>query len=114
MRSTRRLWRGDLVSAVPDSLPALPDHHANPDPGLAAVLHAFLPHGAGNRAARAGRYTSAGAQHKSLSTLSRPAERPSGDPATLELHRVQRAPADRSARLPGAAQGTAGVRALLL
>lgn len=59
-------------------------------------------------------YTSAGAQHISLSTLSRPAERPSGDPATLELHRVQRAPADRPARLPGAAQGTRGVRALLL
>lgn len=36
------------VSAVPDDLPALPDHHANPDPGLAAVLHAFLPHRAGN------------------------------------------------------------------
>lgn len=36
------------VSAVADSLPALPDHHANPDPGPAAVLGAFLPHRAGN------------------------------------------------------------------
>lgn len=37
------------VPAVPDSLPALPDHHANPDPGLAAVLRASLPHRAGTR-----------------------------------------------------------------
>lgn len=36
------------ISAVPDSLPALPDHHANPDPGLAAVLRSVLPHRAGN------------------------------------------------------------------
>lgn len=41
------------VSAVPDGLPALPDHHANPGPGLAAVLRAFLPHRAGNQAAGA-------------------------------------------------------------
>lgn len=42
------------VSAVPHGLPALPDHHANPDPGLAAVLCAFLPHRAGKQpAARA-------------------------------------------------------------
>lgn len=39
---------GHYVSAVPDSLPALPDHHANPDPGLTAVLRAFLPHRPGN------------------------------------------------------------------
>lgn len=33
----------DCVSAVPDNLPALSDHHANPDPGLAAAVRAFLP-----------------------------------------------------------------------
>lgn len=35
---------GDDVFTVPDTVPALPDHHAEPDPGLAAVLRAFLPH----------------------------------------------------------------------
>lgn len=40
---------GDYVSAVADGLPALPDHHANPGPGPAAVLHAVLPHRAGKR-----------------------------------------------------------------
>lgn len=35
---------GDDVFTVPDAVPALPDHHAEPDPGLAAVLRAFLPH----------------------------------------------------------------------
>lgn len=30
-----------------NNLPALPDHHANPDPRLAAVLCAFLSHGRG-------------------------------------------------------------------
>lgn len=37
------------VCAVPDSLPALSDHHANPDPGLAAVLRAFNPHRTGKQ-----------------------------------------------------------------
>lgn len=35
---------GDYVFTVSDNLPAFSDHHANPDPGLAAVLHAFLSH----------------------------------------------------------------------
>lgn len=33
-----------LLFAVSDNLPAFSDHHANPDPGLAAVLGAFLSH----------------------------------------------------------------------
>lgn len=40
----RAMVVGDYVFAVFDSLPAFPDHHANPDPGLAAVLRAFLSH----------------------------------------------------------------------
>lgn len=40
----RVMARGDYVFAVPDNLPAFFDHHANPDPGLAAVLRAFLSH----------------------------------------------------------------------
>lgn len=91
------------VSAVPDSLPALPDHHANPDPGLTAVLRAFLPHRAGNQPAAG----VAVVKYESLSALSPYTERPSGDPATPELHRVQRAPAHSSARLPWATQGKA-------
>lgn len=37
---------GDYVFPPPvfDGLPALSDHHANPDPGLAAVLGARLSH----------------------------------------------------------------------
>lgn len=35
---------GDYVFTVTDNLPAFSDHHANPDPGLAAVLCAFLSH----------------------------------------------------------------------
>lgn len=35
---------GDYVFTVVDNLPAFSDHHANPDPGLAAVLSARLPH----------------------------------------------------------------------
>ncbi len=42
--SVRVMAVGDYVFTVFDSLPALSDHHANPDPGLAAVLRAFLPH----------------------------------------------------------------------
>lgn len=34
----------DDVFTVLDAVPALPDHHAEPDPGFAAVLRAFLPH----------------------------------------------------------------------
>lgn len=99
---------GDYVSAVADGLPALPDHHANPGPGLAAVLHAVLPHRPGKRPP--GR---AVPPRRSVNDrpLSRHAEGPSGDPATPELHRVQRAPADGPARLPRAAQGTARVPA---
>lgn len=35
---------GDYVFTVFDNLPTFSDHHANPDPGLAAVLCSFLPH----------------------------------------------------------------------
>lgn len=38
---------GDYVFTVSDNLPAFSDQHANPDPGLAAVLYAFLPHCSG-------------------------------------------------------------------
>lgn len=97
---------GDYVSAVADGLPALPDHHANPGPGLAAVLHAVLPHRAGRQPL--GR-TLKPRPSVNDCPLSGYAEGPSGDPATPELHRVQRAPANSPARLPWAAQGTAGV-----
>lgn len=42
--SVRVMALGDYVFTVSDNLPAFADHHANPDPGLAAVLHAFLSH----------------------------------------------------------------------
>lgn len=54
---------------------------------------------------------SAEVKFESLSARSRYAERPSGDPATPELHRLQRAPAHSSARLPWAAQGKGAIRA---
>lgn len=38
---------GDYAFTVTDNLPAFPYQHANPDPGIAAVLSAFLPHCSG-------------------------------------------------------------------
>lgn len=39
----RAMASPDYVFPVSDSVPALSDHHANPDPGLAAAFCAFLP-----------------------------------------------------------------------
>lgn len=36
-----------LHSAAADHLPEVPDHHADPDPGPAAVCCAALPHSRG-------------------------------------------------------------------
>ena len=45
--SVRVMFAGDYVFTVFDNLPAFSDHHANPDPGLAPVLGAGLPHRSG-------------------------------------------------------------------
>lgn len=42
--SVRVTVAGDCVFTVFDNLPAFSDHHANPDPGLAAPLSARLSH----------------------------------------------------------------------
>ncbi|XP_061159211.1 protein tweety homolog 2-like isoform X3 [Syngnathus typhle] len=69
------------LPTVADGLPALADHHADPDPGFAAVLHARLPHRR---------------------------ERPVRHPALVECQRIQSAPADSLARLSRTAQGLPG------
>lgn len=99
-----------------DNLPAFPDHHADPDPGSAAVLRARLPHRSGNRALRPpGRWFLQTAVNVYINPHPHPSPhlfspftpcytaRPFGNPANVELHRVEPPPANGLARLPRAA-----------
>lgn len=86
----------DDVFTVPEPVPALPDHHAEPDPGLAAVLCAFLPHCRGKWPVDRLLYQTVGGKKKRSMNSSPPlppspsfiscyTERPFGDPANVEL-----------------------------
>lgn len=44
MLLTLRAFKDILLFAAPDHLPEVPDHHADPDPGSAAVCRASVPH----------------------------------------------------------------------
>lgn len=93
--SVRVMLAGDYVFTVFDNLPAFSDHHANPDPGFAAFRGARLSH-------CSGKWLADRILHQTVETcisffpplLPCYTERPFGDPAAVELHRVQSTPAN--------------------
>lgn len=98
-----------LLPAAINHLPEVPDHHADPDPGPAAVCCAALPHSWGIthiKTPSCDSYASAQIVCELPQwCCASSTERPPGYPALAQLVRGQPAPADRPAGLQRAQQG---------